>query len=349
MKTCREYETWISELIDGELSQPDRTELSEHMAVCPVCQRYFDDLIAMHDAFDRSLEEPGEGFAPAVMARVRTARQEKPPRKVIAFPHWRRWTALAACCAVAALGIWGLRDAGLPVMDAAPQAAPASLAPRGPEGEQAEDGGGAYAGTEADEEELPASGQEGEAAGDVMPMEADIGGDEPEPEDSERKEDLTSAGDRENLAEPVLPEDDAGTEKRTEGTEDPAPDGLLAAAQPPADGTSAPSEKSETPDAPETAPEPAHPEGGDALELDASANEAVSGGQPEEETPESGVVTAFGSAARQWVEQTLQLEWESGRSYPLTAGQYADLLRTLREAGESFQLEEAEGYCLMAQ
>ena len=44
------------------------------------------------------------------MARVGETEQEK-PRKVIKASHWRQWTAMAACCALALLGLWSFRNA----------------------------------------------------------------------------------------------------------------------------------------------------------------------------------------------------------------------------------------------
>lgn len=106
MKTCEEYEALISDFLDGELSAEDRAEVAEHLASCPACQQYFDDLVAIHDAFDQIGEVPvPEGFAEQVMARVHeTPRAEE--KKIILLPHWKRWAALAACCAIAALGLW---------------------------------------------------------------------------------------------------------------------------------------------------------------------------------------------------------------------------------------------------
>ena len=106
MKNCEEYEPLISGFLDGELSAEDRAKAAEHLASCPACQQYFDDLVAMHDAFDQIEDVPvPEGFAEQIMARVReTPRAEA--KKIIPIPRWRRWAALAACCAVAALGLW---------------------------------------------------------------------------------------------------------------------------------------------------------------------------------------------------------------------------------------------------
>ena len=110
MKPCEEYEALISDFLDGELSAEDRAEVAEHLASCPACQQYFDDLVAMHDAFDQIGEVPvPEDFGARVMARVRETPQTG-TKKIISFPHWKRWAALAACCAIAALGLWGARQ-----------------------------------------------------------------------------------------------------------------------------------------------------------------------------------------------------------------------------------------------
>lgn len=110
MKPCEEYEVWISAFLDGELDGKDRAELMEHMAACRSCQQYFDDLVAIHDALDQEEVPVPEGFSEQVMARVGETAQET-PRKSIPFPHWRQWTALAACCALAVLGLWSFRSA----------------------------------------------------------------------------------------------------------------------------------------------------------------------------------------------------------------------------------------------
>lgn len=116
MKRCGFYEEQISAFLDGELGQDQKAELQAHMAVCRSCQKYFDDLVAIHEALmDADVDEVPvpEGFAEQVMARVRETPQdpaEAAPAKVIRFPHWRRWAAMAACCAVVLLGAWGFRS-----------------------------------------------------------------------------------------------------------------------------------------------------------------------------------------------------------------------------------------------
>lgn len=125
MRTCREYEAFISAFIDGCLPEADRAELEAHMAACPVCQAYFDDQIAIHEALMDLEDVPApEGLAGRIMDRVRTEAQERPaPKRAVSFPSWRRWAALAACCAVVAAGLWGFGRGSRAENQAAPQMA----------------------------------------------------------------------------------------------------------------------------------------------------------------------------------------------------------------------------------
>lgn len=114
MRSCEEYELLISEFIDGALDEAGRAELMAHMAGCPVCQAYFDDQIAIHDALSQLEEIPAPaGLASQVMARVRETPQNRPPeKKTVPFPHGRRWAALAACCAIVVVGVLGFQGWG---------------------------------------------------------------------------------------------------------------------------------------------------------------------------------------------------------------------------------------------
>lgn len=108
MRSCEEYEELVSALVDGVLPEEDRGGLMEHMAQCPACQAYFNGLIAIHDVLS-TIEEAPEGFSAGVMELVRQTPQET--NKVIRPRSWRRWAAVAACCAVALLGVWRLSSA----------------------------------------------------------------------------------------------------------------------------------------------------------------------------------------------------------------------------------------------
>lgn len=128
MKYCDEYAALLDLYVDGELEAADMARVRDHLDICPGCQAYVDDALALRAAFPTAEEtEVPDGFADNVMAAVRAA--EKVPRK-------RRWrqlaVSLAACCAIVALvrgvgfqGGWKAESAS-PAMEAACTEAPAS-------------------------------------------------------------------------------------------------------------------------------------------------------------------------------------------------------------------------------
>lgn len=148
MRTCETYEAWLSALLDGELDPKYQAELMEHLAGCPACRQYFDDLMAIQDA----LSEPDEEKAPEDLARSVMDAVANTPQDGGASParrrrepavRWQRWAALAACLALAVAVGWrwraslgmGRSMACTAVNDsAAPrsgEAAPADAAPAG--------------------------------------------------------------------------------------------------------------------------------------------------------------------------------------------------------------------------
>lgn len=124
MHTCEEYRILISALIDGEISDPERSLLMEHIAECDDCQTYLNDQILIHEAVQSMDCTAPVGFADGVMARVRDTKQDLPEKKIIPFPHWKRFASLAACCAVIALGVFAMDGANLSAESTADCAAP---------------------------------------------------------------------------------------------------------------------------------------------------------------------------------------------------------------------------------
>lgn len=101
MSECDRYLEMISQLVDGELPEPQKTELFEHLESCANCRRVYDAF----NAISLSLGETAapEGFAEGVMAAVRTQgghgsrRAGKPGKSPV------RYLALAACIVLAVL------------------------------------------------------------------------------------------------------------------------------------------------------------------------------------------------------------------------------------------------------
>ncbi|MGI6026333.1 MAG: anti-sigma factor family protein [Candidatus Scatomorpha sp.] len=101
MSECDRYLEMISQLVDGELPEPQKTELFAHLDGCANCRRVYDAF----SAISLSLGETAapEGFAEGVMAAVRTqgghgsSRAKKPGKSPV------RYMALAACIVLAVL------------------------------------------------------------------------------------------------------------------------------------------------------------------------------------------------------------------------------------------------------
>lgn len=164
MNVCERYEIMISAMLDGELDERERAELSAHIAGCERCAALAAAFAASSGALaEEELEEPPAGLHDAVMEKVGAAAKVR--RSQARFMRLRPVIAAAACAAVVAVTLLaansGLRNAmntaagGAESYDAAPEA-PA----------YAEGGGnaalnGAFTGTGD-------AGEEGEA----FPMEA---------------------------------------------------------------------------------------------------------------------------------------------------------------------------------
>lgn len=101
MSECDRYLEMISQLVDDELPEPQKTGLFKHLDSCVNCRRVYDAF----NAISLSLGETAapEDFAEGVMAAVRTqgghgsSRAKKPGKSQV------RYMALAACIVLAVL------------------------------------------------------------------------------------------------------------------------------------------------------------------------------------------------------------------------------------------------------
>ncbi|MDE7261682.1 MAG: zf-HC2 domain-containing protein [Oscillospiraceae bacterium] len=342
MKSCEEFELLASLAVDEEATLEERAELAKHLETCPDCRAYFEDLKRLHEAF--AVEKPivPEDFAAQVMCRVRETKQdraEEPEKKTVLFPHWRRWAALAACCAVAALGVWatgnfgGVKDVMNRADDADMVAAQDARTAQEPSERRdaAEDAGGTGAAAMSDEAP-PLPEEYGDAAKSYARESLEESKSQPQDGGSTEWDlDVSSSagpeyatGGEEAAAFPVAAENGNDRMDAAEAADVPASEDNM--------------ELEEETENSEPLPSPAKP-----LEPDEIAPVEVIG------VPDPGILIAFGGTAQGWVENTLGLEWTDGGSYPLTAEQYADLIQTLDQAGEPYSIEPGEGYCLMTE
>ena len=90
---CERARELISCLIDGELSEKEKSEVSEHIETCPECKAVFDAFFALSDDLT-VLEEAPEGLTENVMSAIKEgipAKRRTP---------WVRYLSLAACLAL---------------------------------------------------------------------------------------------------------------------------------------------------------------------------------------------------------------------------------------------------------
>jgi len=364
MKSCERYELLASLVLDGEADEAERSELTAHLEVCPECRAYFEDIKRIHESFAREEAVVPEGFSAQVMDRVRGTKQDRreKSKKIITFPHWRRWTALAACCAVVVLSIWAFRS----VPDRA-ESVTADAAPR-----MAVNAGSETAGASQEPEAQLAD--EGPAADDEAPVEA-----LPEPpaaapaalqeEDTERAK--SAVRDGAGQSQPQAGSVQASSQEPEQAAALPEPGPAIVDHEEPKNDEGGRAEDNmepgqqleyedsgaeespeapalESPEEPEDADVPAETE--EPMETEAPA-EDEDPAEPVEVigVPEPGIVVAYGPAAQSWVEDVLGLEWAVGGSYPLTAEQYSGLLETLDVAGEPYSVAGGEDYCLMTE
>ena len=299
MRTCEEYEVLISAFIDGALEDGDREELMAHMAHCPVCQAYFNDQIAIHDAL-RGLEaEAPADLTAKVMERVRResgqtmedekqGKQEEHEKKTVAFPYWRRYAAMAACCAVVAIaGFWAFGGGRSAVSNVAADTASGM-----------EDRAAVPA---EDQENTAPEDSVSQAAGD--PAGTDTTGGEPALAAEQPTEEESAA---------AVTEEESAAE--TENSS--------------ADGEETPENSTRRPISQGSS---SSEDDGDGENPKFPSLYAIAAG-------ETVTLTTDSRLAQTWVEETLGQDWAAGASYTLTMEQFDQVQALLEENGESFTL-----------
>lgn len=336
MNSCERFELLISLSLDGEAAAEEQNELNRHLETCPGCRAYYADMQRIRQALVREDTAAPEGFSQRLMDRVRQTAQDPVQteiRKILPFPRWRRWAALAACCALAVMAVWATRGSG--GRDAA-VSADSVLQVESKEGLDTRSIGGTpnprdagSADEDSAETDLPANDAAEPAAASVEEA--------PQPLPDEYTATVKSApeangGDLQPVAAaPTGSVPETAGETETERLDE--------------------RDKMEIPVPAESVTDMA--QSTDGMAVNAALPEEPESAQADSAEilglPAPGIVTAFGSAAQNWVEDVLGLPWAGGGCYPLTPDQYGDLLRTLDEAGEPYRVDPGESYCLLTE
>jgi len=113
MADCDKYIELISAALDGACSPAERTELEAHLAACPQCKAFYDDLKTIHDTLSTlPAMDPPADLKDRVMAAIEADNVVPLPVKKKPIP-WRRWGATAAAALLVAIGVWGLDWGGV--------------------------------------------------------------------------------------------------------------------------------------------------------------------------------------------------------------------------------------------
>ena len=102
MNSCEKYIELISELIDGEISDADRSELEIHLEFCPECKKAAEALMAISANFPKEEEVPAN-FTAGTMAKIK-AEAAKPVGIKKFISGYGKYTGLAAALVVILLG-----------------------------------------------------------------------------------------------------------------------------------------------------------------------------------------------------------------------------------------------------
>ncbi|NCB51763.1 MAG: hypothetical protein EOM54_07785 [Clostridia bacterium] len=99
MNSCEKYREIISQMLDGELTEPQKTELIAHIADCRECARLYNAFASISLAIEDGLTDPPESLLTNIMDEIHAQRCGSPASRKPAR-RFGRLLALAACLAV---------------------------------------------------------------------------------------------------------------------------------------------------------------------------------------------------------------------------------------------------------
>ncbi|MCC8047809.1 MAG: zf-HC2 domain-containing protein [Oscillospiraceae bacterium] len=122
MAECEKYMEIISAMLDGEAAANETREAMEHIAACPECREFYEDMLAL--SAEMPAAEPPAGMHESIMDAVRAGAEDNRSVRQIAaegaamakrsptLVRLRRWGYAAAACVVVAVGIFAAAESG---------------------------------------------------------------------------------------------------------------------------------------------------------------------------------------------------------------------------------------------
>lgn len=107
---CTKIEKWLSDRIDGELSERKTRAIEAHLEKCASCRSYAASLEKIHDeatSLERVEVSPAfwEGFASRLKANLESSRKERKEKRALVLSWNWVWSG-AALLAVVAVGLY---------------------------------------------------------------------------------------------------------------------------------------------------------------------------------------------------------------------------------------------------
>ncbi len=103
MSTCSEYQALISQMLDGELPEPQKTGLLEHIGSCKTCASVYDAFAFISSSLDEGLADPPADFGADVMQAIQKQDNIVPISAKKQRHRWTRPASLVACMALIVL------------------------------------------------------------------------------------------------------------------------------------------------------------------------------------------------------------------------------------------------------
>lgn len=107
MYRCEEFMALMSADLDGMLTLEESDQLRAHLESCAECRALARELRIVHDCMCSLSAPVPDGFADAVMEKIRLERALEPKAAPLIQVKKKRWYVLGGLAAVLALTIWG--------------------------------------------------------------------------------------------------------------------------------------------------------------------------------------------------------------------------------------------------
>ncbi len=130
--SCRDYQTLIEKVRDGQIEEAELAALEAHAAACPACREALDALEPLRGLVTEALraQTPAAEARDAILTELPARPTAAPDRNAADRPKILRWRMPVAACVLLALGVllgYGIGQDAPPASSAADRGAPVPI------------------------------------------------------------------------------------------------------------------------------------------------------------------------------------------------------------------------------